>query len=240
MKKTYLALLIPFLFACKKDKNIVQTSSTINVVNAVIGEANIKVNPSGRNISFNKITDLVAFGTGRFYYSSLSLGSLVAVSALDTTKTLFERTINFEPGIYTLYLSGQAPAIDTLFRKETNYPMIRTDIAKPPSADSVVNVRFVNLSPNSPALNVNIKNNTNNEIENFSYKGIGSWKAYPSKLTSTVYSFEVRNAQSNAILLTYNFTANATNRFRNVALVIRGMVGGTGTNALAISPINYF
>jgi hypothetical protein len=241
MTKIVLLLFACCLFSCKKNTESIKTSSSINVINAAVDIAAIKINPGVSDFSYVKTTDVVNFGASKFYFAELGQHYIIAVSNLDTTKVLFNGSYDMQPGFYTMYLAGQAPNIDTMFKKETGMPFIKTDVSTPDPADYVTNVRFVNLSPNSPALKINIKNSSSNEVENFGYKSIGSWKGYGNSATGTTnYIFEVRNAETNAILLTYTFGATTTNRFKNVALVIKGLVGGTGTNAFGIFSANYF
>jgi hypothetical protein len=46
---------------------------------------------------------------------------------------------------------------------------------------------------------------------------------------------------TDALLLTYTFSATATNRFKNVSLLIKGLLGTTtGTNEFSVSSVNYF
>ncbi|SMC54688.1 DUF4397 domain-containing protein [Pedobacter nyackensis] len=239
MKSLYIYLFLLFFVGCKKDEVTFKTSSSINVVNAAIDITAIKVNPSNKSINYAKTTDVVAYGTSKFYFSELGQQTLTAVSTADTTKVLFSNNFNSEGGFHTLYLAGQAPNIDTLFRREVNFPFIKTDVTTPAIEDNVTTLRFVNLSPNSPALKINIRNSTTNEVDNFSYKSISEWKRYMNKAATTTI-FEIRNASTNALLLTYTFGASATNKFKNVALVIKGLVGGTGTNAFGVFPVNYF
>jgi hypothetical protein len=104
----------------------------------------------------------------------------------------------------------------------------------------VVNVRFVNLSTGSPALKIKLSTSVINEVDNLPYKAIGGWKAYPARLASTIYSFQIRRVDTDALITTYSFSATATNRFKNVALVIRGAFGTTGVTGFGVSAINYF
>lgn len=236
-----LIVLIAFQ-SCEKDKDdSMPLAATINVINAVTDVANIKVNPSGNPMSYKNSTDQAVYGGGKFYFAPAGMINLTAVNAADTSKVLFNRSFQVNPKVYTLYLSGSAGAVDTILREETDLPYIRLDQIRPPSADSVVNVRFVNLATGSPALKVKIATATGNEVDNLPYKGIGSWKAYPAKLTTTAYSFQIRRVDTDALVTTFSFSATATNRFKNVALVIRGVFGTTaGTAPFGLSAINYF
>lgn len=241
MKTIYILMITICCFACKKDERKITSITNINVVNAAIDLPAIKVSTTGKKTNYAMITDQVTYGTNKVYYSETGAATLTAVATSDTTKLLFNRSIELTTGFYTMYIAGQFPNVDTLFRQEVNFPFIKTDISKPITADSVVNIRFINLSPNSPTLIVNIRNSTVNEFNDLTYKMIGNWKAYPAKLATTAYVFEIRNAITNAILTSYTFSATATNRFKNVSLIIKGLAGTTsGVNAFNVFPVNYF
>jgi hypothetical protein len=199
---------------------------------------------------------MVNYGIGTFYYVPRTNFNVKVVATSDTTTFLVNNTFKFNQILYTLYIAGQAPVYDTLFRAETNFPIIKTDVTIPPSADSVVNIRFVNLSPNSvPVKIVKItpvyppvtpsQNVTTTEVDNLVYKGISNWKPCDARITGTMtsraYTFQVQDASTSAVLATFSFTASSTNRFKNVALVIKGLQGTTsGTNAFGLFAVNYF
>lgn len=242
MKKLVLFFMIVGFLACKKDKEVFKTSSSINVINVVLDVGAIQVNPTGGAYDYSKTTDQVAYGSSRFYYAELGQRSIVAVLTGEPYPVVFNGSYDMQPGFYTMYLSGPPPRIDTMFRKEIDFPFIKTDITIPPESDNVVNVRFVNLCSNSPALKINIKGSTINEVEDFNYKQIGNWKTYKNNGTTTTnYIFEIRNSATNVLLLSYTFGATATNRYKNVALVIKGLAGTTtGASAFGVFPVNYF
>lgn len=229
------------LGACKNSEgDLVRTAATVQVIHAVVDVPTVKVNPSGGRYSFKSTTDSVKFGTNKFYFSPTGGSVVTAVTSPDSTKVLFRRNVNLKSAIYTLYLAGTAASPDTLFREEVNFPFISMNKMFT-VADSIVNVRFVNLSPNSTPVKIKIANTAGNEVESLPYKTVGSWKAYPAKLTSTVYAFQVRSVADDALLASFNLTANAANRFKNVTLVIKGLQGTTsGVNAFGIQQVNYY
>lgn len=245
MKANYLVLLafsLTVLLSCSKgsdnNKNI-PSVGTINVINAITDIPSVKVRLSGRPVSYNLATQLV-YGAGKLYAVTSGDGSAVVVNSNDTTKVLFNRSFQINPKVYSLYISGSAAAIDTMLREEVNLPFINQSKA-PLSADSVVNVRFVNLSANSPALKIKLATETNNEVNNLPYKSIGPWKGYPDKVKETFYNFEIRNATTDVLITTYIFKTNPANRFKNIMLVIKGVYGtSTGSAPFGISEVNYF
>lgn len=228
--------------ACKKTEQAGEQLTAINVVNASLDLPAVKINTSSNSIYWRLITDQVNYGANRFYYTPQGNSTVKAVAIADTTKLLLNNNFNLTSKIYTLYLLGNASAVEPMLVEESSFPYIRLDQPKAPSIDSVTNVRFVNLSANSPALKVNIQGSSTNEITNLAYKNSSNWKVYPNKLVGTTYYvFEVRNASTNDLLISYTFGATATNRFRNVALIIKGNYGtSSGSNAFGISTINYF
>lgn len=243
MKIIFTMLSIALLFfSCKEEKAKPEAIGTVNVINAITDAGPIKVNPTGKVKSWSSLLLQTAYPAGTLYYATVGNASFVIAPVSDTTKTLFNRSFNLQTKIYTLYLSGNVAAPDTMLREEINYPFIDAFSSKiPTTTDSVVNVRFVNLSANSPALKVKLSTGTTNEVDNLPYKSISPFKAYPARLLSTVYSFQIRRVDNDALVTTLNFSATSANRFRNIALVVRGVFGTTtGTAPFGISIINYY
>lgn len=243
MKNIYLIMslaLCASIYSCKENEKATPEAGTVNVVNLVTDAGAIKGDFSGKNTLWSSIIPTRTFGGGKFYYPPAGNPNMKVVPALDTNVVLFNATRSIRSTVYTLYLTGTKAAVDTMFREEVNFPFIATGANIPSPADSVVNVRFVNLSTGSPALKIKLATGTTNEVENLPYKVIGSWKAYPARTASTAYSFQIRRMDTDALITTYSFSATATNRFKNVTLIIRGVFGTTGATGFGISPVNYF
>lgn len=207
-----------FCLSCKKDSPKYFATSSINVVNAAVNGGPIKVN-AGANSSFNYRSALnIAYNT--YAVSSAFTGSntITVVSAIDTTKTFFQRTVNLQP-INTLYIFGQAPAIDTVFRVETNFPAINQSA---PNPDNSMYVRFVNLSPTSSSVNVNIKSVTTNEVTALNYKGISDFIKYPALTTTPNYVFEFRDPATN-VLLASSLVVPNNSRFKTMSVILTGI-----------------
>lgn len=138
-----------------------------------------------------------------------------------------------EKQLYSLFLGGTPDAVDAIFLKE-NFPY-RTD--------STAAIRFVNLSPGGPLVNVTLSTSpTVNEFAGVTYKGMTEFKYLPSTMANSSYTFQVRNASNNAILSTITMSGGAlasfVPRFRFVTLVFRGKVGGTPT--AGITRVNHY
>lgn len=222
-------LLASLFFSCKKD-NVLTDLASVNIINATVNVTSARVNYQGLSVFYSALNDKVSFGANKVYTIPANTLRLIdIVSATDSTISLYHRKIKLAPGnIYSLYLAGQSTAVDTLFLKD-NIPY-RTD--------STAGVRFMNLSYNSTPVNVTLSTTTTvNEFNNIAYKGITDFKTYPALKTNTSYVFQIRDGVSNNLLTSYTLT---TPRFFNCTLVLKGIVGGTGTNALGVMRVNNY
>jgi len=238
--RIFSAVILTFAFlGCSKNINNTSNSltSSVNVINAAVNVAGIKVNTNGVPIIYASATQ-VGYGASAIYYVPRITTPVTVVASADTTTYLLNKSFDFHSGIYSLYIAGQAGAIDTILKEETSYPFIRTDVVMP---DSSIYLRFVNLSPNSSPININIKSSTATEATSLSYKSITDFKKYPALAANANYIFEIRDASSNTLLISYTFNVTATNRFKNVAIILKGLAGTTtGTNTLSAFASNYF
>lgn len=229
MKHLQLFILVLIITAsitgCKKDEVPTFELTSVNIIHAVVNASAIKVNPTGSNIIYSSYTDSIKFGAAKVY--SLKAGTenpVTIVTTADTTKPLFTATLPTGRGeMYSLFLAGQYPKADTVWVRDelSNYK------------DSLIGVRFINLSPNSTGLKINIKGNTTQyEATDLGYKQITTFKQYAAKSANTNYQFEVRDAVTSTLLTSFTLTYT---RFHNHTLVIKGLSDvTTGTNAISV------
>jgi len=223
--------------ACKKDEKTESQLASINVINAAVDVATIKVNNFGKPISWTNLTgvDGTVNYTGttanKIYgiYQPNARFAFEVVSTPDTLRKVFVKDLDLVVGgVYSLYLTGRSPNFESVFVKE--------DI--PYHTDSVAGVRFINLSSNSDPISVNITGNANGSgVTSLAYKASTEFKTYPAKSKNLSYAFQVRNVTTGALLASYTL---ATPRMLNVTLAFRGLVGTTGTTAPVITRINNY
>lgn len=218
------------LSACEHDQDLAPLSS-LYVINATVDLAEVKVNTTGKPIDFVKFNDPLIYGTGKIYSvkSGNSVNILGAASATPTTN-LFSFTREFKPqGMYSLYLAGQMPNVETIINEES-YPVY---------SGEVIAVRVINLMPNSTPVNVTLAGSPGvNEFSNIAYKQQSIFKKYPATdaVPDGFFDFQVRNAAGNLIsnyVLGYYDVINARNKY--ITLVITGMIDGTGSATPAVS-----
>ena len=254
MKKLFI-LLNAFLFivvmpACKKEQHVTSDNvATLNVINGVINKsALIKMNGSINNSGINSSggnQNEITYGSNLFFFNEAKNTDLSVLSSTDKS-VLVSKNIDFRKGgIYTMLLAGIAPNAEAVVIDDSNIPKV--DISKMPvNADSVIYVRFINLSPNVQPLNIRLQGSSTNDVNGLAYKNYTAFKAYPAKITSfsgtiglsrLIFEF----VENGSVLLTSSVTVTSTNRFKNIALVLTGMkTPGPGQPGLVVSRVNYF
>lgn len=237
---TSLALCYGLLFfSCQKDEAVpVQVDlARVVVINAVVsgpGEAvrasQVKANVSTKEVDWSSIPDYLYLGD----YQPSKLFNVLAdqptvmqvVPLADPSKFWYKQEPQLSNGkVYTLYFSGTPSAMKIKFQEEVDVPYEIRDPKKPAtSADSVVNIRFINLSPSGPKLDINILNSSTKEATNLAYEEFTEFKAYPAVKGADYLNFEIRDATDKKVLRSYRFNASY-NRFKTIAIMIRGIYG---------------
>ena len=217
--------------SCKKDTVKAPPSYTIVVANAALGVS--------AKTSFTNAGTVNPNARGLYYAQT---GQQITIApAAEPTNYFFNQSPNYTHGLYSLFIHGDSTSPQTILIDDTDRPFIPNDKTYS-GADSVVNVRFINLSPNSVPLKIKISTATNNEADALAYKDITTWRPFKAGPAATTnHSIQIRDAATDALITTYTFAANATKRFKNVTLMIRGLMGTTsGVNAFGVTEINYF
>jgi hypothetical protein len=76
-------------------------------------------------------------------------------------------------------------------------------------SDSVMGIRFVNLSTGSNPISINLEGSSNgSEVSNLAYKGITNFKQYVNNSTISDYFFVIRDVATGDSLTQYDFLGN--------------------------------
>jgi len=226
--------LVCVMLSCTKQSAPSGTAS-LTLINAVVGSSpSLVTNFSGNSpiTWYDKALKLV-YGT---WNNTCQLGSYSGQQKLsiyhypDTSAhstPLFSLDLSLPVGtIHTLFLTGTMSAPDTLFTTDT--PPYH------PPSDSSVGLRFVNLSPGSAPVSINITGGANgSEVSSLPYKGITGFKNYPATSAISDYNFEFRDAATGALIGSYDVTGinsllydfNNTRLHRNLTLALLGLPG---------------
>lgn len=235
MMTTKLLLVCCFAFfclaACRKSENYVAPPASIVLVHAMPQlKPIIPVMGIDTLTSYTSLSTL-AYGTAtKFSYTGSNI-PLYAVKSTNPALSVFRSNYNLASGnIYSLFLSGDTTHPDVTLVQDT-VPII---------TDSSCGVRFINLSPASKPININIKGNgaAKTEFNGIAYKQASTFRLLTPASTAKTYIFEIRHQTNDSLLLTYTWTFS---RFRNQTLVFAGAVSAAGKQtALKVFPVNYY
>jgi hypothetical protein len=215
MKKNIKTILIAgialCIFACKKSQSTYNPSGMVNVTNAVIGGSALAVNNTGQTAYSNSYVQVpLLSGDNR-------LKLYVASTSTTPSITYYDQPFSVATaGYYSLFLTGISPTqVDAVLINESYKSY----------TDSTCGVRFINLSPNSGPISVNIQGAAQgSEVSTLAYKAYTTFKQHPAKMVNANYVFEIRDAGTGNLITTYTMF---TPWFQNVTLALRGLVGGT-------------
>jgi hypothetical protein len=220
-----LVFMVVLAFSCTKQLNNDTQSpvSAFTVVNAVIGSNPLITDLTGADSVAAYLTTTAQIGYSSFFEYSIQSGNvpLTVYQTTDTLNPVFKTglknsALNLESSkIYSLFLSGQIGTqnlVDTLLTQD-NPPFH-------PATDSTVGIRFVNVSPGSSPISVNIQGNPNaSEVPTLSYRTITGFKNYPATISVTQYTFEIRDAASGNLLTTYTYNIAP---YQNITIAVIG------------------
>jgi hypothetical protein len=246
IRNSYLAMIAGIIlsgsvFSCKKDELVAQTSSTFTITNAIAGVPTsyslyARFNYGQKPTLFVNAPMIPVDNT--LLFNGYSGGLPMAFSPkTDTTKVLYPQTLNIQNGnIYSLFLMGTESDPDYLFQQEDIPPHYVP-------TDSVVGVRFINLSKGSAPITVNIKGTPEQLIAGpIAYKASTAYRPYPMGRTavpSQSYGFEIRDQATGNLITSYTLASIGTLQSKNISLVLKGIPKGMGTStqrAIVVNP----
>jgi len=236
IKGSLLIFYVTFLFSCNKDEGVGTVGlAKINVINAVVSGGNVKANVGIKDLPWSSIADNKILGgfndLGRLYLAPTNGSIYLRVAPIsDTTKLWYDQQKQLSEGtMYTLYLSGTPSNVRTSFHEELNFPkyIVRDAGQRLPSVDSIVNIRFVNLSPSGPQVDINIKGESSKEASDLGYETFTNFKAYPATTGIEEILFEIRKSSDGSLVATYSFSVDFY-RFRSVTVMMMGIYLGSG------------
>lgn len=228
-----------FSLGCKKTPYAnLAGGSSLTVVNAVIGSQNLVTNFTGSD-GGKTLSPFIYKNAPSIPYENFSeFGSYSGTTTLsispvtDTLLTLWSGTFDLSHNqIHSLFLTGTDTLhIDSLFTLDN----------PPVHADSSAGIRFVNLSPGSNPVSIDIQGQSNgSETTSLGYKGITAFKNYAATAAISSYVFEFRDAATGNLLASYTLTGvnNGTGtdtspntvRWKNMTIALTGLPGAQGT-----------
>jgi hypothetical protein len=214
-------LLAILLSSCLKDHSnyIVPPSAALTVVQGspdapaeVFYLDNNRVNQAALN-----------FGDHIDYFNAYAGTRNAIVYSYGTANKIASDTIHLTANnTYSLFLANTYTKPDFILLKDT--------INRP--ANGQATIRFVNVSPNAPAADLDV-NDTTVFVSNKAYKGYSSFAAITGNIK---YNFEVRQHGTSTVLATLD-TVTIRSGFV-YTIWLRGLAAGTGNSKLSAGIIN--
>lgn len=196
--------------ACEKTGSlpVVPKPVALTVVNAIPGSSPvIPVINSGSAITYFSYAPPIGYGYFMEYSPFGGEDTTYVVQGSDTldvnpksTGLLYYNILNLRPGnIYSLFLTG----LDT---NSTDFLLTHDSIPFYGPTDSVMGIRFVNLSTGSNPISVNLEGDSiGSEVANLPYKGITSFKQYTNNSATQDYMFVIRDVATGDSLTQFDF-----------------------------------
>lgn len=235
------AYFLPVLFlvtneivSCKKSDIKTKPVASLNVVNAVIGGGDVKVNTLYR--------DSAMMYNAKVFSLNAADGTIRIYSTSDSLKPYYQQQHELKNGgTYSIFLFGNPPSPGSIFFEDV----------PPHYTDSAFGIRVINLATGSGPLNITTAADTSTHIfENVAYKDLTGFIkiALPKIVLPGSVTFDIRDAVTNDILLSYilpefeDFTypgiSISKQRFKGITLVIKGIAGTSdGADAFGVFPV---
>lgn len=223
-------------FSCKKEANNVKPVpiSAITVVNAVNGASPVITDFFGVKTVYTYYSTTQQIAYGSFFEFSQVSGNLplTIYQVSDTTHALYKNTVSLQgTGIYSLFLTGADPTNPDAILVQDHPPYHAP-------ADSVIGVRFINLSTGSSPVSINLRGEANgSSVGSLAYKAITEFKDIPFKSSIPQYVFEIRDAASGALLTTYTYN---TAPYQNITICVIGQEGAGAAVPISAMQENNF
>ena len=192
-----------FISCSKKSAPGTGSVAAFNFVNAVVGSSPTVVAFGNWNITYAAWGD-ISYGASNLFSPVGGSVPLTLARISDTTQPFFQGTLTLSAGsIYSFFISGDTTTTDTLLTRDI--------IPYYPPRDSVMGIRFVNLSSGSNQISINLEGNANgSEVGSLAYKGITSFKQYANNSTIIDYLFVVRDVATGDSLTQFDFVVNGS------------------------------
>lgn len=254
MKRKYIHLMVLLLllavtFSCKKEKYSIVGTSSLTIVNCLSDATYLFPQLyNSANIDFsNKINgmppvSLDATKMMRYYGLASGIVPLNIFAYPDSVKPVISKSLDLKSGaFYSFFLTGTKAEIDTLF--------IKDELPKTQPSDSLIVVRFINTCKTTNPLRINpVGKPAAPTMGNLSYNQISAYQTFSVKKLSHTggenYNFEIHDAVTGDLLLTYAYPWSSTTTSGNTNYLSKGatiIITGSGNaiRCVGITPNLY-
>lgn len=205
-----IALCAMILSSCRKQDVKLTPLASLLVTNVVDGGGNLVLGSNAAPV-YNNYFQAYGMLTGN-----------KEIKLVDTAgglnKLYYNQTKDFvNGGVYSLFLTGTAAAVESVFLKEENIPS---------HTANVFGARVINLVAGGNPISVNLAGTANGSlITDLAYTKISMFKDVSAVAAEGDKVFEFRNAATGALITSFTVPGYDMPRFRNITLVFAGAAG---------------
>ena len=239
----YLALGLFLIAGCgDDDTENLRFPTSLNVFHGANGAPAVHVDYFLDDIALSSNPPLSFGGNLQLTLPSNEERGIDFISAQDTTEQLLRETVRFAEGeIHSLFLSGADGDLE---------PVIIQDFPLSFAMDSIMGVRFVNLSPDSGTVTVTREGETAAIGGGLDFGSASGFNELGADREAGIYTFEFRDDGGELLASTVfdplpppRFPNDRRQQFvfKNMTFVLIGMRDdGTGASTLSVRQVNNF
>lgn len=212
-----------FFTGCDKDDEV--TTARLMVVNASPNGSNIDV-----NVNSNVFVSNLAYPNNSGYKTVTTGNANIAVFSSGSTTAFLNGTMLFESNTsYTFYVIDSSHERKAAFTKD--------DLNAPASGKA--KVRLLHLSPNAPNIDVTINGSSNVLFNNRGFNDISQNATFHSfaEVDAAGVTLQVKTAGTSNVIATLPPVPLTAGKI--YSFIIKGFVGGTGTQNLGVEVITH-
>jgi hypothetical protein len=211
------SIVILGLNSCTKSNVVFSPLSSLEIVNTV---------PNSPGAQLFGLPNAVAYGSyGQFGLIASNSTQIYVWPTGDSAMPYYNTTIAaVNGGIYSLYLTGPS---------QNNAILMKDTI--PSYTDSICGIRFINLSPDSKPVSVNIAGLPSGSlVSSLAYTSITAFNKLPAGNVAITngYTFEIRNAADSTLLITYQ---QSVLPYKNQTIVFNGLEADMSFKAFTVN-----
>ena len=228
--------IINILFSsCEEEEPTGLTATSLKVFHGAVDGPKVHINYFGRPITFFANPTLAYMSYERYTLPADTEREISIINAEDTLSQILSTSVSLSAGkSATLFLTGRDQSLDAWFLPDDFVAL----------TDSLVGVRFINLSPDSDLVSVSVAGETSNLVEGLTFKYASEYIPLSATVEDGSYSFEFKDDEGNVLASSTLDPLPAFGiqpLFKNLTLVLVGLTGdGSGGNSLSVRQINHF
>ena len=239
LKQSLSLLAVAFLFLRCEEENDFTTASSLKVVHAATAPQ-VHVNYFGTELLFSSNPTLGYTEWERYTLPAEEPRALTFTYASDTNRQVLSEVVTLAAGeISTYYLLGDSANL-TGFLLEDGFPISPTET----EADSIVNVRFINLSRDAGTVNVATLRFDGTIVSGLDFQQDSDFIAFSATTTDSTYVFQFKDP-SDQVLASASLdpipSRGVKPVFKSLTYALIGQADdGEGNDTLQIMPIEHY